>query len=156
MSLFPARVLPLQALSVTEPAQDGPGADRRRERAVVATVGAIAVAGLALRLWCSAGPLWVDEVWSLRNLRPITHFWDILWGISHDNNHFANSLWLFFALPLGDNSTWLRLPSILAGALAIPVMARLGARSGPAGSIAAGALTALSFFQLTYNVGKVC
>ena len=152
MSLFPARVLPLQALSVTEPAQDGPGADRRRERAVVATVGAIAVAGLALRLWCSAGPLWVDEVWSLRNLRPITHFWDILWGISHDNNHFANSLWLFFALPLGDNSTWLRLPSILAGALAIPVMARLGARSGPAGSIAVAALAALSFFQLTYSV----
>ncbi|MBV8662206.1 MAG: hypothetical protein JO107_03795, partial [Hyphomicrobiales bacterium] len=68
-----------------------------RERAIIGgAVAAIAAAGLALRLACSDGPLWVDEIWSLRNLRPIQHFWDVLWGISHDNNHFANSLWLLF------------------------------------------------------------
>ena len=103
-----------------------------RRASLAAVVAAIAVAGLMLRLLSSNGPLWVDEIWSLRLIEPITHFWRILWGLSHDNNHVANSLWLYFAAPLSDNSTWLRLPSILAGALAIPVMARLGARSGPA------------------------
>ncbi len=119
---------------------------------IVGVVAAFAAAGFALRLWCSDGPLWVDEIWSLRNLRPIQHFWGVLWGISHDNNHFANSLWLFFALRWSDNATWLRLPSVLAGVAAIPVMAQIAARSGPAASLGAGALTALSFFQLTYSV----
>ena len=83
---------------------------------------------------------------------PVQHAWDVLWGISHDNNHFANSLWLYLALPWGDNATWLRLPSILAGALPSPSCRASAARSGAAASLAAAALTALSFFQLTYSV----
>jgi hypothetical protein len=142
MSLVPA----------AERAGDGEIAASREPALVLAAIAAIAAAGLALRLFCSGGPLWVDEIWSLRNLQPISHFWQVLWDISHDNNHFANSIWLFFALPVSDNSTWLRLPSILAGAFAIPVMARLGARSGPAAALAAAALTAASFFQLTYSL----
>ena len=47
---------------------------------------------------------------------------------------------------------WLRLPSILAGACAIPVMAHLGARHSRAAAIVAAALTAGSFFQFTYSV----
>ena len=69
----------------------------RRAAAVVPAVAAIFVLGLALRLYCSGGPLWIDEIWSIMNLDPVTHFWRIFWGISHDNNHFANSLWLYFA-----------------------------------------------------------
>jgi hypothetical protein len=115
-------------------------------------IGATTLIGLTIRLYFSAGPLGNDEMWSLANLRPIPHFWRILWGISHDNNHFLNSLWLYFVWPWSHNSTLARLPSILAGALTIPLMARLGAKRGPAAALAAAALTALSFFQFTYSV----
>ena len=116
------------------------------------SVAALAAGGMIVRLVAAHGSLGNDEIWSLINLRPIQHFWQILWGISHDNNHFLNSLWLYFAWPLSQDATWLRLPSILAGTLAIPVMARLGARNGPIAAIAAASLTAFSFFQLTYSV----
>jgi hypothetical protein len=115
-------------------------------------VVAISLLGLAIRVYFSIGPLGNDEMWSLANLRPISHFWRILWGISHDNNHFLNSLWLYFVWPWSHDPTLLRLPSILAGALTIPLMARLGARRGPAAALAAAALMALSFFQFTYSV----
>ena len=116
------------------------------------SIAALAAIGMIVRLVAAHGSLGNDEIWSLINLRPVQHFWQILWGISHDNNHFLNSLWLYFAWPLSQDATWLRLPSILAGTLAVPVMARLGARHGPIAAIAAAALTAFSFFQLTYSV----
>lgn len=115
-------------------------------------IGAIALTGLCVRLYFSDGPLGNDEIWSLLNLRPISHFWRILWGVSHDNNHFLNSLWLYYAWSWSHDLTWLRLPSILAGALAIPLLARLGARHGPAAGVAAAVLTAFSFFQATYSM----
>lgn len=117
-----------------------------------APVAGLLLLGFVLRLLASRGPVWNDEIWSLQNLRPIHHFWQVLWDISHDNNHFLNSLWLFFASPISDNPTWLRLPSILAGVCAIPVMAHLGARHSRAAAIVAAALTAGSFFQFTYSV----
>ena len=59
---------------------------------------AIAAAGFVLRLWCARGPLTLDEVWSIENLAPLRHFWQVFWGISHDNNHFLNSLWLYISI----------------------------------------------------------
>jgi hypothetical protein len=115
------------------------------------SIAALAAIGMIVRLVAAQGSLGNDEIWSLINLRPVQHFWQILWGISHDNNHFLNSLWLYFAWPLSQDASWLRLPSILAGTLAIPVMARLGARHGMIAAIAAATLTAFSFFQLTYS-----
>jgi hypothetical protein len=116
------------------------------------SIAALAAIGMIVRLVAAHGSLGNDEIWSLINLGPVQHFWQILWGISHDNNHFLNSLWLYFAWPFSQDATWLRLPSILAGTLAVPVMARLGARRGLIAAIAAATLTAFSFFQLTYSV----
>jgi hypothetical protein len=116
------------------------------------SIAALAAIGMIVRLAGAQGSLGNDEIWSLINLRPVQHFWQILWGISHDNNHFLNSLWLYFAWPLSQDATWLRLPSILAGTLAVPVMTRLGARHGPIAAIAAATLTAFSFFQLSYSI----
>jgi hypothetical protein len=58
----------------------------------------LCVLGLALRLWYAHWPLWVDEIWSLKDLVPIGHFWQTLWGISQDNNHYLYSIYLFFGL----------------------------------------------------------
>src|SRR5277367_1300258 len=81
------------------------------------TMACLCVIGLALRLWYAHWPLWVDEIWSLKDLVPISHFWQILWGISQDNNHYLYSIYLFFAYPISHNEIWLRAPSIAAGAM---------------------------------------
>ena len=137
-------------ISVAAPKEKAPGLVW--DWAFAPSIAALAAIGMIVRLVAAHGSLGNDEIWSLINLRPVQHFWQILWGISHDNNHFLNSLWLYFAWPLSGDATWLRLPSILAGTLAVPVMARLGARHGPIAAIAAATLTAFSFFQLTYSV----
>src|ERR1700732_2247876 len=94
----------------------------------IALLAAIVAAGLAVRIWCADGPFWQDEIWSIENLAPLTHFWQVFWGISHDNNHFLNSLWLYFTTPLTADEAILRAPSILMGAATIAMMARLGLR----------------------------
>jgi len=103
-----------------------------------------------LRLWYAHWPLWVDEIWSLKDLAPIRHFWQILWGISQDNNHYLYSIYLFFAYPISHNEIWLRAPSIAAGVAAIPVMARLAGRDRVA-ALAAAAMTAVSAFLVAYS-----
>jgi hypothetical protein len=108
--------------------------------------------GLAVRLWCAPGPLWLDEIWSIGNLAPLSHSWQVFWGISHDNNHFLNSLWLYWATSFSADAVILRAPSIVMGTLTVAMMARLGARHSAAAGIAAGAMTALSYFFVNYSV----
>jgi len=112
---------------------------------------AITGAGLVLRLAFSRAPLWNDEIWSLQNLGDVHSVGGVLWGLSHDNNHFLNSLWLYFTAPLTQAPPALRALSIVAGVLAIPAMAALQARRGRAGAFAATLLTAFSFFQVVYS-----
>jgi hypothetical protein len=114
------------------------------------TMACLCALGFALRLWYAHWPLWVDEIWSLENLAPIGHFWQILWGISQDNNHYLYSIYLFFAYPISHNEIWLRGPSIVAGVAAIPIMAQLAGRSHVA-ALAAAATTAVSTFLVTYS-----
>lgn len=114
------------------------------------TVACLCVVGLALRVWYAHWPLWVDEIWSLKDLVPISRFWQILWGISQDNNHYLYSIYLYFAYPVSHNEIWLRAPSIVAGVAAIPLMAQLAGRDR-VGSIAAAAMTAGSAFLVTYG-----
>ncbi len=115
-------------------------------------VAALVAAGLAVRLWAARGPLWLDEIWSIENLAPLTRPWQVFWGISHDNNHFLNSLWLYFTSPLTADELILRAPSIAMGALTVAVMARIAARHSPAAAVAAGSLTAASYFFVNYSV----
>ncbi len=98
-------------------------------------------AGLLLRLFCARGDLWLDEIWSEQNLEKIHSIGEIFWGISQDNNHFLNSLWLW---AVGPNAppVLIRLASIVCGTLTIPVAARLCGRAGPAAALAGAALVA--------------
>jgi hypothetical protein len=114
------------------------------------TIACLCALGLALRLWYAHWPLWVDEIWSLKDLLPISHFWQILWGISQDNNHYLYSIYLFFAYPISHDEIWLRAPSIAAGVASIPIMAQLAGRD-PVAAFAAAAMTAVSAFLVTYS-----
>ncbi len=79
------------------------------------TFVAILVAGVALRVSFSRAPLWNDEIWSLLNLREVSGLPGILWGLSHDNNHFLNSIWLWLVSPFTSDPTALRLVSPCRG-----------------------------------------
>ena len=142
---------PLSPLSLSEIRPAARSLTKNVGRLRVALLAVVAV-GVALRMVFSRAPLWNDEIWSLQNLQRIDGIGGVLWGLSHDNNHFLNSLWLYFVAPVTAFPPALRGLSILAGVLAIPAMAELGARRGPAGAIAAALLTACSFFQIVYSV----
>ncbi|TIP55024.1 MAG: hypothetical protein E5X68_36155, partial [Mesorhizobium sp.] len=58
-------------------------------------VAVIGLAGLALRVLGARGDLWLDEIWSLVQLEPLTSIDQIFWRINHDNNHFLNSIYLY-------------------------------------------------------------
>jgi hypothetical protein len=132
--------------------RETPASLRARPDLIAAAVAVLVAAGLALRLWCAGGPLWLDEIWSIENLAPLTRWWQIFWGISHDNNHFLNSLWLWFATGFTLDERVLRAPSIVMGALTIAMMARIAARHSAPAALAAAGLTAGSYFFVNYSV----
>ncbi len=122
------------------------------DRAMIAGIALVTLAGAAHRLWRAQTPLWLDEIWSLDNLAGLGHSWDVFWRISHDNNHFLNSLWLFWVAGETHDPMLLRAPAILMGAaLTIAMMARLGARHSPETALIAALLVAFSFFFIAYS-----
>lgn len=116
----------------------------------IRAIAGLCIVGLALRVWYAHAPLWVDEIWSLKDLLPIRHFWQILWDISQDNNHYLYSLYLYFAYPVSHNEIWLRAPSIAAGVASIPLLAQLSGRDRAA-ALAAAAMATVSAFMITYS-----
>ena len=58
-------------------------------------VGIITGFGFSLRFYCAANDLWTDEIWSLQLVQDLRSPAEVFWGISHDNNHYLNSLWLY-------------------------------------------------------------
>jgi hypothetical protein len=115
--------------------------DARTSGAFFWGVVALTAAGFLLRLFAARGDLWLDEIWSIQNLQHIDNVGGIFWGISQDNNHVLNSLWLWF---VGPNAApiVIRLEAIVLGSLTIPVAAKVCARRGPAAGLAGAALVA--------------
>lgn len=111
-----------------------------RRRCAIAALAAILLLGLLLRGAAARGDLWIDEVWTLALVSNLGSPSEIFWNVSHDNNHFLNSLSMY-AVGL-DATPWVyRLPSIVMGVAAVAVAARIGFRSG----IAAGCVCAFAF-----------
>lgn len=138
---------------ISIPMERGTAASLRvRPDRVAIGVAVLVTAGLAVRLWCAGRPLWLDEIWSIENLAPLTRWWQVFWGISHDNNHFLNSLWLWFATGWTADERVLRAPSIVMGTLTVAMMARIAGRHSAPAAIAAAALTAASYFFVNYSV----
>lgn len=115
--------------------------DAPPRRLIIFAVLALTLAGLLLRLAAARGDLWLDEIWSLQNLEKLHGVGGIFLGISEDNNHYLNSLWLWL---VGPNAPPLliRLEAVICGTLTIPVAAVLCGRAGAAAGLAGAALTA--------------
>jgi hypothetical protein len=100
-------------------------------------VGAIALAGLALRIVAAHGGLWTDEAWSVIYAAQARDAVGVFFRINHDNNHHLYSLWLQ-AVGADASPMLERAPAILAGALAVvPAAIFAGRRSRAAGLVAA-------------------
>ncbi len=122
---------------------------------VAIAVAGLTVLGLLLRLACAHGDLWLDEIWSLRNLQHLKNAGDILSRLPNDNNHLLNSLWLWL---VGPNAppVLVRLESIIAGTLTIPVAAKFCGRSGPAAALTGAALATGGAICVQYGLEARC
>jgi len=125
-------------------------ADLLSNRALALGVVALTIAGFVLRLLCARGGLWLDEIWSIQNLQSISNVGQIFWGISQDNNHVLNSLWLWFVGP-DAAPILIRLEAVVLGSLTIPIAAKFCARSGPAAALGGAALVAGSAIFVHYG-----
>lgn len=111
---------------------------------------AIALLGLALRIWSARGGLWVDEAWSAVFAARVRTPLGVFLEINHDNNHHLNTLWMqmwgFGAAPLA-----LRSLSIATGTLTILVAGAIGARQGVVHALVAALLFAVSPILVNYG-----
>ncbi len=122
------------------------GSDRRVGLAIVIA----AVLGGALRIAAARGELWGDEVWSLGLVGDLTAPDQVFWAVSHDNNHYLNSLWLY-ALGPGRPALDYRWPAILFGAAAVLAAGSLGRRRSAATGVASAVLAAICYPFVDYG-----
>lgn len=114
-------------------------------------IGLATAFGAALRIAAANNDLWLDEIWSLKFAVNAKSYGDILWGISHDNNHILNTVWLRFTGP-DAHPALQRLPAILAGIATIPVAARIARAHGDdVAGVCTALLFALSIFFVNYG-----
>lgn len=113
-------------------------------------VGLFTVIGCALRFTrLGAQSIWVDEGMTIAWIAEMeTRGWGTLVENIHGPLHAAA---MFLTSRLSMDEWWLRLPSAVAGTLAIPAVARLGRRLwSPRVGMTAAALLAVSPFALYY------
>ncbi|WP_018264991.1 hypothetical protein [Methylosinus sp. LW4] len=124
--------------------------DLRSNRFHLEALIALTLIGAALRLCAAQGDLWLDEIWTLNLLERAHSFGDVFIGLHHDNNHVANSAWLYL---IGPNAPvpLMRLAAIVFGTLAIPAAAAASRRYFDAAGLIAAFVFATSYFFVHYG-----
>jgi hypothetical protein len=117
---------------------------------VIALIAAIAVVAFVLRSADAQGALWLDEAWSALFAHEVGTPAGVFFAINHDNNHFANTLWLQ-ATGWGAPPIVSRGLSILSGAATVFVGGIIGMRRGPATAFTTAILLAVSPILLVYG-----
>lgn len=113
-------------------------------------LSAVIFLGFVLRVGGSAGELWLDELWSLSLVAPLTSGSQVFTAIHHENNHYLISLWMWTLGP--DRDWWMyRVPSILAGMGAVWAAIRIGLRQSRATALVAAVLVSLSYLAVFYS-----
>jgi len=96
----------------------------RMPRWLTAWIAVCILGGLVLRIFGARGDLWQDEIWTFSLLRTVTSPLGIFLDMSADNNHFLNTLYLYYvgadASPLAQRAL-----SILLGTAMIVAVAWL-------------------------------
>lgn len=113
-------------------------------------VPVIVAVALVVRLFGARGDLWVDEIWSLVLLKPLTSIDQVFWRINHDNNHFLNSAYLYLLGP-GASPMAQRSLSIALGVATVLAAVVAVAPRGRRAMITASLLFAVSYPMVHYG-----
>jgi hypothetical protein len=133
----------------SEPLPAAPPAGAENSHWIVAAGLCLLVAGF-LRLLGAQGELCLDEIWTLNLLAPIDSVQGVLFDISHDNNHFMTSLYLY-AVGLDAAPLLQRGLSILLGTATVAIAGIVASRNGRAAALAAMLLFAISYPLVHYG-----
>ena len=137
-------------------------AGARNQKSFYWALAAIVTVFGAIRFACLFNDLWLDEIWSLRLVGPLSSPAEILTRLTSDNNHPLNSLWLYLVGPGRAEWTYRLLSWImgtasvaLAGAIARRQILRLHPVESSGLAAAAGLCTAAlvggSYFLIHYS-----
>jgi len=111
---------------------------------------AILAVSAAIRIIGIFNDLWLDEIWSLDLIQRISSPLEVFTGIHHDNNHYLNSLCLFF---LGNHGNWpgYRVPSALMGIFTVALAWLIGLRRNLTSAFFAMILVGFSYLLVLYS-----
>jgi hypothetical protein len=100
--------------------------DVRTRHRITAWIIFCVLAGLGLRLLAAQGDLWQDEIWTFSLLRTVSSPLGIFLDMSTDNNHFLNTLYLYFVGPEAEPLVQRAFSILLGGAtiFAVAVLLR--------------------------------
>ena len=141
-------MLPRDNDSTPNPAAAAPDGQGLKFPAWPAVV--LLVAAAAIRIVAAHNDLWLDEIWSLTNVRATSSPLDIVTKIHLDNNHYLNSLWMY---PFRDRGNWpgYRIPAIVAGVGCVLLAGMIGRRQNARAGLIAMFLVGFSYVNILYS-----
>jgi hypothetical protein len=94
--------------------------------------------------------LWMDEIWSLELVRELHSAFGVFTQTHHDNNHYLNSLFIYF---VGQHGNWpgYRIPAIIFGLGAIVLAWFIGARQDKSTAFFSTLLVSFSYVLILYS-----
>lgn len=124
----------------------------RRTAIITAIPTAVALLLAAgLRFWASWDDFWLDEIWTWVLVQQQVSSWlNVLLVLTHENNHFLNTWWIF-ALGPDVDWRWYRVPPVLLGVGTVLLLRRAAADSGPVGVWVVTVLTVPSYLLVHYS-----
>jgi hypothetical protein len=120
-----------------------------RWRTLLAAAALLAVAA-AIRVRAAQNSLWLDEIVSVDLVRRLASPLGVFTRIHSDNNHYLNSLFIYF---LGFRGDWAgyRVPSILAGVGTVAVAGLIAGRRSASCALFAALLFSFSYVFVLYS-----
>lgn len=110
----------------------------------------IAAAAILIRVLAAFNDLWMDEIWSIELVRELHSALGVFTQTHHDNNHYLNSLFIYFC---GQRGNWpgYRILSEIAGVGTIVLAWFIGARRGKPTAFFSMFLVSFSYVLILYS-----
>ncbi len=110
----------------------------------------IVTAAVVMRVRAAMNDLWMDEIWSLELVRELHSPLGVFTQTHHDNNHYLNSLFIYF---FGQRGNWpgYRIPAVIAGFGTIVLAWLIGARQDKRTAFFCMFLVSFSYVMILYS-----
>jgi hypothetical protein len=116
----------------------------------VAICALVAGAAILIRIRAAMNDLWMDEIWSIELVRELHSALGVFTQTHHDNNHYFNSLFIYFCGQRGDWPGY-RILSELAGTGTIVLAWFIGARRDKPTAFFSIFLVSFSYVLILYS-----